>query len=413
MTVQNLIDRVTANLGLRADPEDRQKDPAQPTFHISSKDHFVHPLPGTYPRLTRLSDGSILFAFTHFDEAAPRSPPNRSLKIARSIDGGKTFCPHGEVTSSTGDIDNMFLLQLPKPPGFMEGHGEAVQPILAAFRNHDFALDSASKYTHHRITICQSLDNGRKWDFLGQAVESSPPCGLWEPFLRLSKSRPGELQLFYSGELGPDDQDTFLTVSRDWGPSWEAPMPVTGFDSSEGQGDENGRSRDGMVGIAETMDIQGREVLVMVLETTRGKENFVVECLVSCDDGLNWGSRQSVYVPTRTGKRKRNAGSPQVASFADGEIAVVFMTDEDDDSGVEFQAGEDGQGVSRWPLGAKIKVLFGGRPDDGDGNGIVPAPAPGQDTSSLWPGVMSLDDDKLLVVYETGGIVKGRVIAKN
>ncbi|KAM7214953.1 dehydrogenase-like protein [Rhypophila decipiens] len=402
MTVQDLIDRVTANLGLRADPEDRQKDPAQPTFHISSKDHFVHPLPGTYPRLTRLSDGSILFAFTHFDEAAPGSTPNRSLKIARSIDGGKTFTPHGEVTSSTGDIDNMFLLQLPKPLGLME-----------AFRNHDFAPDSESKYTHHRITICQSLDNGRKWDFLGQAVESSPPCGLWEPFLRLSKSRPGELQLFYSGELGPDDQDTFLTVSRDSGRSWEAPVPVTGFETSEGQGDENGRLRDGMVGIAETMDIQEREVLVMVLETTRGKGNFVVECLVSCDDGLNWGSRQSVYVPTRTRKQMRNAGSPQVASFADGEIAVVFMTDEDDEFGVEFQAGKDGEGMSRWPLGAKIKVLFGGPPDESGRIVWRESGQPRDDTSSLWPGVMSLDDDKLLVVYETGGIVKGRVIAKS
>ncbi|KAM7187732.1 Sialidase [Naviculisporaceae sp. PSN 640] len=442
MTKQSLLDLVTTNLGINLHTSTSQShdsltygDP-QPKFHISSRDHFLHPLPGTYPRMTRLSDGSILFSFTHFGEPlSPGGPPQRSLKIARSLDDGKTFTPHGEVTTSLGDLDNLFLLQLPWTVPVEQGR---VQPILGAFRHHDVAPDG--KYTYHRITVCQSLDNGRKWEFLSQAAESTPPRGLWEPFMRMSKHSKNEIQLFYSGELKGDDQDTFLTVSRDGGKSWSKPRPVTGVVGqtallgAQGQGqqqDWHGMLRDGMIGIAETKDTQGREVLVMVLETTRAGGYMVVECLLSYDDGLTWGFRQSVYVPPAPkGGRRRNAGSPQVISFGngDGEIAVVFMTDEDDEGN-----------TCRWPRGAKVKVLFGARPDEqgriawrGGGrprdvsssstgtvladikkNGRGTASAPGRDTSSSWPGVLKLDEERVLVVYETAGIIKGRVITQN
>ncbi|KAK3321715.1 glycoside hydrolase family 93 protein [Apodospora peruviana] len=401
----NLLGIVSTNLGLRDNnieddtTNNANTDPAPRSkfkFHIAPHEHFVHPLPGTYPRLCRLADGSILFGFTSFGEHG-----ERILTTARSIDGGKSFTPHGEVTrryATKSDCDNLFLLQLPPD-------GDESPTILAAFRNHDVDPNTKSP-TYFRITVCQSTDAGRSWTYLSQAYESTPAGagpggnnpggnnsgggGAWEPFLRLCRVRPGEIQLFFSLELNAQDQDTVLVVSRDRGRTWSEGVHVTGAGEQQ---------RDGMVGIAETIDDLGRDALVLVLETTRGEDGtkMAVEALLSYDDGETWGWRQTVYMPQ---EGARNAGAPQVASFADGELAVVFMTDED-----------SAAGGTVWPRGAKVKVLFGSRPSNGrifwheDG-------VPGGADDNFWPGVMRADENKVLVVYENGGIIKGRLIAK-
>ena len=77
-------------------------------LHIAAEEHFVHNIPGTYPRLCRLSDGSILAGFTAFEPDG-----TRILSIARSEDSGLTVQRHGEVTRSSGDCDNLFLLEVP------------------------------------------------------------------------------------------------------------------------------------------------------------------------------------------------------------------------------------------------------------------------------------------------------------
>ncbi|KAG7284647.1 hypothetical protein NEMBOFW57_009255 [Staphylotrichum longicolle] len=337
-------------------------------LHIAADEHFIHDVPGTYPRLCRLSDGSILAGFTTFEPDG-----THILSVARSDDGGSTFQPHGEVARSPGDCDNLFLLELPDM-------GTDLPTVLAAFRNHD--LDEEGKPTYFRITVCESRDGGQSWNFLSQAFEKEAPFGLWEPFLRVARES-GEVHLFFSQEMDVDDQDTMVARSADGGATWSTPVCVTG---------EGEKLRDGSVGVAESCDPVSRsEALVLVMETTR-RGKFSIEAVVSLDGGETFGSRHVVYEP----REGRNAGAPQIAAFADGSLAVVFMTD------------EDGEDEPIWPRGASIKAVYGSWLEDGTISWSVPEAI--ADAGSSWPGIMSYECDAALAVYESSSSIRGRML---
>ncbi|KAL4804768.1 Sialidase [Aspergillus unguis] len=305
---------------------------------------------GTYPRLAKLHDGSILSAFTRFDG------PTRILMVGKSTDGGRHFEDFSEVSRGTGDTDNMYLQEV--APGV----------VLAAFRNHDMGPNGPA---HFRITVCRSEDGGRSWRFLSQAAEKKPPNGIWEPFMRMGQR--GEVMLTYSQEFAHNNQCTMLVRSTDQGATWSKPQCLHG---------EKDARRDGMNGIAKTWD-NGREALVMVFETTT-HGTFDLEALISYDDGYTWNHRHEVYVP----QRGHNAGSPQIASFGDGSLAVIFMTDEDHKH-VE------------WTKNASIKVIYGAPPNGGKIQWSRPTSICPH--TSHWPGIFSLDDRTLLATYECGG----------
>lgn len=305
---------------------------------------------GTYPRMTRLSDGSILSAYTQFEG------PTRVLRVAISTDEARSFTELSEVTRGQGDVDNMYLLEA------------APSVILAAFRNHDIGPHGP---VHFRITVCRSTDNGRTWQFASQAVEKGAPNGVWEPFMR--KGRRGEVQLIFSQEFAHDNQCSMLVATFDHGSTWTQPHCL------HGEGD---RLRDGMTGIAETKD-QGRDALVMVFETTRHGP-FNLEALISYDDGMTWGWRHEVYTPPRG----HNCGSPQIASFADGSMAVIFMSDEN-------------HSQVQWTKNASVKVLFGGPPNNGQMHWSKPSML--CEPNSHWPGIIALDQHTLLAAYECQG----------
>lgn len=361
---------------------------------VDTNERFVHTTQhSTYPRLCKRRDGSILTGFTAFqyqyDGNGIPTSATRVLTVDRSIDNAHTFQPLGEITRSKGDCDNLFLLELPELP---ERELEPERStVLAAFRNHD--LDDEGKHRFFRITVCQSRDGGQHWEFLSQAVEKPAPFGLWEPFMRISQNGL-EVQLFFSNEIAGDDQDTMVVRSTDRGRTWTEPECVTG---------EGERLRDGMVGVAPVRACahpgsvpplggpgDEHDVLVLVMETTR-RGTFSIEAVVSFDDGNTFGHRQVVYAPFNPG---RNAGAPQVTSFLDGSVAVVFMSD------------EDLEGEPRWPLGAKIKAMHGRLGVDGMfawGPVEVVEHRP-----SSWPGIGSIADDAALAVYEHAAVVRGR-----
>ncbi|GAQ42881.1 BNR/Asp-box repeat protein [Aspergillus niger] len=329
---------------------------------IHNDERLLSPHPaGTYPRLARLHDGRILASFTRFVGGG-----ERVLMVSISEDNGQTFTDHGEITRGKGDVDNVYLLEI--GPG----------TVLAAFRNHDIGPGGP---THFRITVCRSTDAGRSWSFASQAAEKPAPLGIWEPFMRLGR-RPGEIQLTYSQEFAHNNQCTMLVRSYDGGSSWSAPQCLHGAEDQR---------RDGMNGIARTWD-QARncEALVMVFETTT-YGTFDVEALVSYDDGETWGGRQQVYVPAQG----HNAGAPQIASLGDGSLAVIFMCDEDFDE-------------VNWTKNACVKVVFGSMPHDG--RIMWTRPTTVCRDSSHWPGIFTLDDRRLLALYECGG-PKAKTIA--
>ncbi|KKK17858.1 BNR/Asp-box repeat protein [Aspergillus rambellii] len=344
----------------RDHPPPPPQDSRLPGSRIINNDERLlcsHPH-GTYPRLAKLSNGAILSAFTRFEGNT------RVLCIGRSQDGGRSFEDFSEVTRGEGDVDNTFLLEI------------APSTVLAAFRNHDLGPDGPAYY---RITVCRSTDDGRSWHFLSQAAEKQPPLGIWEPFMRIGQQ--GEIQMTYSQEYAHDNQCTMLVRSFDGGATWSGPPQCL-----EGARDP---VRDGMNGIARTVD-NGREALVMVFETTTFG-TFDLEALVSYDDGNTWGHRHHVYVPPRG----HNAGSPQIAAFGDGSLAVIFMTDEDS-SQVD------------WTKNAAIKMVFAGPPNNGQIRWTRPSvicPHP-----SHWPGVLALDGQTLLATYECGGAPKVKSI---
>ncbi|KAK7968105.1 BNR/Asp-box repeat domain protein [Apiospora aurea] len=322
---------------------------------------------GTYPRVTTIGDGSLLMAYTEITGS------EHVLHVLRSTDRGESFTPYGEIARGSGDVDNPFLHQVP-----------GSNRILAAFRNHDRSDDGA--YTYFRISVCASDNGGRDWQFLSQADEfsaqSSHGLGDWEPFIR--DGADGRLQLTYSKELAVDNQETFRVLSGDGGATWSSPVNLQIHSPSE-------HLRDGMQGIASIRDSDGREALVIVLETTR-HGTFSVEYAVSYDDGASYGNRGVVYSPAEG----RNAGAPQIANVEGKGLVTVFMTDE------ESAAGQ-------WPNAAKIKASVSPGLNGGQMTWGPPAEVRGE--NSHWSGALDIGGGQVMVVYEYNGSPAGSILS--
>ncbi|KAJ7096028.1 neuraminidase, partial [Mycena crocata] len=305
---------------------------------------------GTYPRLTHLTDGSVLAATTTF------SGTTHILTVTRSTDGARTFSAWGTVATGTGDLDNLFLTQLP--------NGD----VVAAFRNHD--KNAAGAFTFYRITSCISHDNGRTWAFLSHIDERTPNGfnGLWEPFLRISVNNA--LQVYYAAENNADDQNILMRTSTNNGVSWSAITTVTGSSTA---------GRDGMPECTQLTTPAGAARLLCVFETTEGTApHYNVKSVESSDDGRTFGDRRQVFIPGGSGS---NAGAPSITTTTAGTLVVSFMTDED-------------TSAKNWPNNAAMKILTSSSTDPavwGQKTTIFGA-------SSFWPSVYRRVDGSATVV---------------
>ncbi len=252
---------------------------------------------GTYPRATRLRDGSILAVYTAFQSGS------NVLLTVRSTNNGGSFTPFGEITrgpSNANDIDNAFLIQLPAPSN----------RVLCAFRNHS-KNPTTGAYTFFRITITYSDDGGKSWRYLSQpASDDGSVTGNWEPYFR--NAVDGSLQLYYSRENNAQDQDTLQRTSRDGGLTWSTATCVSGCGTT---------ARDGMTSIA---SLANSKSLILVYETST-VGIFSLGAVFSTDDGRTWSGRRTIYNPSSP---NTSAGAPQVINVG-GTLVVSFMTNED------------------------------------------------------------------------------------
>lgn len=311
---------------------------------------------GTYPRISFLSDNSIIGAFVAFNNG------DNVLTLTHSTDQGGSWSVIGTAVSgpsATNDLDNPFPLQIPSGR------------VLLACRNHDFIAGSSPRqYTQYRITVLASDDNGVTWSFLStpaQQAATEVNNGLWEPFMRTAGD--GSLQIFYSEEDAADDQNTMMQISTDGGSTWSAPTMVTG---------DGVTARDGMVGVAPAPGTNGD--LIMVFESVPPGGTFTINAVSSSDDGLTWTSRRQIYSPTGS---NNNAGAPQVVNVG-GTLVVSFMTDEDTQDHM-------------WITGAAAKLVTS---TDGVtfGNKLQVFPS-----QANWPAMLALDGMDLVYVADADG----------
>ncbi|KAL6712725.1 hypothetical protein ACLMJK_009663 [Lecanora helva] len=308
---------------------------------------------GTYPRANRLSDGSLIGAYTAF------SGGNNIIKTVRSTDGGATWQALGTVTqgaSNANDIDNPYILQLPSGK------------VLCAFRNHSKDPNTGA-YTYFRITICISSDQGKTWSYLSTpASDSGPVNGNWEPFLRNAQAG---LQIYYSRENSAQDQDTLERFSTDGGATWSAPQTISGAGIT---------SRDGMTGVT---TISGTKLLAVFETETTGV--FSIASITSTDDGKTWGNRRTIYNPSSP---NTSAGAPQIATVGTS-LAVSFQTNEDQ---VLTAPASDYVGK----VAAKLITSTDGGATWGNKITV------GQ-VQSVWPSLYTLNSASFLMLFDNGG----------
>ncbi|KAF7299990.1 Sialidase domain-containing protein [Mycena kentingensis (nom. inval.)] len=247
---------------------------------------------GTYPRLTSLSDGSVLGSFTAF------SGSTKILTVTRSTDGARTFSAWGTIS----------------PPGRYDVSRE-------------FLLWGWMYLSLSQITATISHDSGRTWSFLSQVDQRTRTAtnnGLWEPFIRIARS--GAIQVYYAAENNSGDQDILMRSSTNNGLTWSGATTVAGATTT---------GRDGMPGCAD-YTASGQARVICIFETTEGTAPFfTVKSVISTNDGVSFSSRATVYVPTGSG---HNAGAPQIVTTSAGTLVAGFMTDEEHSGGQRVAA---------------------------------------------------------------------------
>ncbi|MCJ1436202.1 hypothetical protein MMC27_005580 [Xylographa pallens] len=307
---------------------------------------------GTYPRANFLLNGHILGAYTAFSNG------NNVLTLSTSTDSGTSWTTTGTAAtrpSISSDLDNPYPLQLPSGR------------ILLAYRNHD-KDPTTGLYTFFRITISYSDDFGATWSYLSTpASDPGEPNGNWEPFLR--NAQDGCLQLYYSRENSPADQDSLMRTSTDGGLTWSLPTTISG---------EGITARDGMIGVATVSGMN----LIAVFESEQNGF-FTINSITSADDGATWSNRQVVYTPTGT---NNNANAPQVVNVG-GILCTSFMTDED----IEGHSG-----TSEGPAGAKLVTSLDGGTTWGNKIEVF-------QPQTSWPGLLSLGSSSFLYMADNQG----------
>jgi hypothetical protein len=225
------------------------------------------PGPQTYPRALRLRSSALLGVYTAYE-------PTNTISLSKTYDNGLNWTPYSTVVSAPQSANDSIELNNGFPFELPSGR------LLCTFRAHTRTSDpdvteektviQNAGYLFYRLVIYYSDDGGMTWKYLSTPTSDGPGHihGNWEPLLRLAHN--GDLQFYYSRELGGRDQDNLMRVSRDEGITWSEPRIVSG---------EGMATRDGMMGIEEI--VPGGGVLMIVFESVEetgdGEGRFAIK----------------------------------------------------------------------------------------------------------------------------------------
>lgn len=297
-------------------------------------------LPGDYPRVTKLSDGSYLGA--------------GHLTVFTS-ENANFWTSIGDVTADglNKDIGNTFPYQSPDGT------------YWAAYRNHD---KQGSGYSTYRITLSK-YDNG--WQYLSEPivvgnVNGGTGLGVWEPFLRTA-SDGKTTQLYYSRELAGDHQQNVLRTTTD-GINWSDEIVV-----SNGIGFNGENRRDGMTGVAQYDD--NPDHLIAVFESLNGNSDEYIGSVTSTDGGNTWNqdTRATVHSPAANFR----IGAPQVIKVGE-KLVVSFQSSPSAGAGTPNSA----------------RFIYGSTGTSNQWSGLNNA------GTGQWNGLTDIDDSTFL--YEVG-----------
>jgi len=249
----------------------------------------IYPSRASYPRVTQLSDGTLLATFAH------PTPERRAIGCVFSRDGGMTWGSYHRILdqSKPVDLDNAFPLQLP------DGS------VLAAYRRHTLGT--------YRIEVHASIDGGKHWALRGTIATGHD--GLWEPILLLLPK--GVVQAYYASEEGcKPDQRIEMRSSSDGGKTWGSPVAVA---RTKG-------SRDGMPGVVR---LDKEELLAVFEAQDDSPYRFVIRGVRSNDNGRTWATtRELIYRPRNPVANRWAAGAPSIIRLPDMRLLVSFQSDE-------------------------------------------------------------------------------------
>jgi hypothetical protein len=258
----------------------------------------IYPGGASYPRVTQLSDGTLLATFAH------STPGNRAIGCVSSKDGGRAWGNYRGILeqSKPVDLDNAFPLQL----------SDGI--ILVAYRRH-------TPDHHCRIGVHASMDGGEHWAFRGTIAEGH--AGLWEPFLLLLPK--GVVQAYYASEEDcKPDQRIEMRSSSDGGKTWGSPVTVA----------QKKGSRDGMPGVVQ---LDGEELLTVFEAQDDPPYRFVIRGVRSGDNGRTWATaRELIYRPQNPLPNRWAAGAPSIIRLPDKRLMVSYQSDEQ----VSFMQGD-------------------------------------------------------------------------
>ncbi|WP_163504738.1 family 16 glycoside hydrolase [Fodinicola acaciae] len=248
-----------------------------------------------YARMIRLSTGTVLATFEHWDGNGGVS----SYVVRRSDDDGATWSTLSEVPGDTYSFQP-FLYELPRQLG-----GHPAGTLLL------FGLTVDKNSTATTIREWRSDDHGATWSYVGAPQVGGPsPRGIWEPFAMLD--RAGRLLLYFSDERQSATYSQFLghIVSADGGDSWTA-APVKDVASAT-QAD-----RPGMVTVAY---MPATDRYIMSFEVC-GPGNCAVRVKTSAD-GATWNAGD-LGTAVRTDDGRGLYGSPVIVWSPAGRLLLT------------------------------------------------------------------------------------------